>query len=160
APLRGIVLGDSYMQGMFIGDEDTPPECLRRYLEDHFHTKVSILNTGHLGYSPEQYYYSLLAFADRFRPHFVVVSVFTNDFGDGSEVATKGRGDWQEGKYWLDQIGQFCRSRQWPHLIVPIPFEAHLFGVRKAGFYPGILSNILETSSVMFVDPMDDFING
>ncbi len=32
APLRGIVLGDSYMQGMFVNDEETPPECLRRYL--------------------------------------------------------------------------------------------------------------------------------
>ena len=33
APMRGIVLGDSYMQGMFIGDDETPPECLRRYLQ-------------------------------------------------------------------------------------------------------------------------------
>ena len=29
APVRGIVLGDSFMQGMFIGDDDTPPECLQ-----------------------------------------------------------------------------------------------------------------------------------
>ncbi len=82
APLRGIVLGDSFMQGMFIGDNETPPECLRRDLEKQLKTKVSILNTGHLGYSPEQYYYTLLAFADRFRPHFVVVSVCLNDFGN------------------------------------------------------------------------------
>ena len=32
APLRGIVLGDSFMQGMFIGDDETPPEALARYL--------------------------------------------------------------------------------------------------------------------------------
>jgi hypothetical protein len=159
APLRGLVLGDSYMQGMFIGDEDTPPECLRRYLEDHFQTRVSILNTGHLGYSPEQYYYSLRAFADRFQPHFVIVSVFTNDFGDLYQVPTKGRGDWAEGKYWLDKITQFCRSRQWPHLIVPVPFEPNILGRRRAGYYPGTLSNILEVSSLMFVDPTEDFIN-
>ena len=30
APLRGLVLGDSFMQGLFIGDDDTPPECLKR----------------------------------------------------------------------------------------------------------------------------------
>ncbi len=52
APLRGIVLGDSYMQGMFIGDDETAPVCLRRYLQDHLKTKVSILNTGVMGYSP------------------------------------------------------------------------------------------------------------
>ena len=33
APLRGIVLGDSFMQGMFIGDDETPPECLGRDLQ-------------------------------------------------------------------------------------------------------------------------------
>ena len=159
ASLRGIVLGDSYMQGMFIGDRETPPECLRSYLEDQLETRASILNAGVLGYSPEQYYYSLLAFADRFRPHFVVVSVFTNDFGDLYEVATRGRGDWEEGKYWLDRIVQVCRARQWPHLIVPVPFESHLFGRRKAGFYPGTLSNILEVNSTMFLDPSEDFIN-
>ncbi len=159
APLRGIVLGDSYMEGMFIGDDETPPECLRRYLQMHLKTKVSILNTGVLGYSPEQYYHSLLAFVDRFRPHFVVVSVFTNDFGDIFEVATKGRGDWAEGKYWLDQIAAFCRSREWPHLVVPVPFEPHMLGNRRAGYYPGTLSNILEVNSTLFVDPTDDFIN-
>jgi hypothetical protein len=158
APLRGIVLGDSFMQGMFIGDDQTPPECLRRYLEGQLKTKVSILNTGHLGYSPEQYYYSLLAYAERFRPDFVVVSMCPNDFGDLWEVI-KGRGDWEEGKYWLDKITAFCRTRNWPHLFVPVPFEPHMLGRRRAGFYPGTISNILETNSLMMLDPTDDFIN-
>ena len=63
------------------------------------------MNTGVLGYSPEQYYYSLIAFADRFRPHFVIVSVFVNDFNHNlSEALSRGVGDWEEGKYWLDKI--------------------------------------------------------
>jgi hypothetical protein len=159
APLRGIVLGDSYMQGMFIGDDVTPPECLRRGLEKHFKTRVSILNTGHLGYSPEQYYYSLVEYADRFRPHFVLVSVYTNDFGDIDEVPARGRGDWPEGKYWLDRIMQFCRSRRWPHLLVPMTFESQILGRRRSGFYPGMVSNILEVSGLTFLDPTDDLIN-
>ena len=56
------------MQGMFIGDDDTPPECLRRDLESRLKTKVSILNTGHLGYSPEQYYYSLVEYRRSLSP--------------------------------------------------------------------------------------------
>ncbi|MGP0063358.1 MAG: SGNH/GDSL hydrolase family protein [Isosphaeraceae bacterium] len=159
APLRGIVLGDSYMQGMFIGNRETPVECLGRYLERHFKKRVSILNTGVMGYSPEQYYYSLMAFVERFRPHFVVISIFTNDFGDLHEVPTKGVGDWEEGKYWLDKITEYCRSRGWPRLIVPAPYEPHMFGRRKSGNYPGILTNILDSSSLMFLDPTDDFIN-
>ena len=110
--VRGIVLGDLFMQGMFIGDDHTPPECLRRYLEGRLKTKVSVLNTGHLGYSPEQYYYSLIAYAERFRPDFVIVSLCPNDFGDIWDVL-KGQGDWEEAKYWLDKITSFCRTRDY-----------------------------------------------
>jgi hypothetical protein len=159
APLRGIVLGDSFMEGMFIGDDETPPECLARCLRDHLRTRTSILNTGVMGYSPEQYYYSLIAFADRFQPHFVVTSVFTNDFGDIQDVARRGEGDWEEGKYWLQQIVNFCRKRQWPCLIVPAPFRPNVLERRYSGNYPGMLSNILDISSPHYLDPIDDFIN-
>ena len=132
ASLRGIVLGDSYMQGMFIGENETPPECLRRYLHDQLQTSVSILNTGVMGYSPEQYYYSLTTFADRFRPQFVVVSVFINDFGSSLDVSTQGTGDWKEAKYWLEKINFYCRKRRWPCLVVPVPFAPNV--LRKALF--------------------------
>jgi hypothetical protein len=160
APLRGIVLGDSFMQGMFIGDADTPPECLRRDLEVRLKSRVSILNTGHLGYSPEQYYYSLVEFGDRFGPQFVVVSVFVNDFASQeSEAAFKGKGDWGEGKYWLEKIISYCRSRDWTYLIVPAPYEPVLTGRRKAGHYPGMVSNVLGESSLTLLDPSDDLLN-
>ncbi len=64
---------------------------------------VSVFNTGHIGYSPEQYYHTLLEYFDRFRPDFVLVSVCSNDFGD-SASALPGRGDWAEGKSWLNVI--------------------------------------------------------
>jgi hypothetical protein len=159
APLRGIVLGDSYMQGMFIGDGESPPDCLERYLQRHLKTKASILNTGVMGYSPEQYYYSLVAFADRFRPHFVVVSLFLNDFGDTGDVGDRGIGDWQEGKYWLEKIVELCQRRQCTYLIVPVPFVTHLLMKRKSGYYPGTLTNILEIDSLKYLYPIEDFAN-
>jgi lysophospholipase L1-like esterase len=159
APLRGIVLGDSFMQGMFIGDDETPPECLRRHLQRQLKTRVSILNTGVMGYSPEQYYYSLLAFADRFRPHFVVVSVFANDFGNAADVAGRGVGDWQEGKYWLQKTLEYCRAHGWPCLIVPAPVEDSLLKKRNSGYYPGTLANMLDLESTLFLNPMEDFAN-
>ena len=64
APWRGIVLGDSYMQGLFVGDQETPVECLKRDLTIRLEAPVEILNTGHLGYSPEQYYYSLMEYGE------------------------------------------------------------------------------------------------
>jgi hypothetical protein len=159
APVRGIVLGDSYMEGMLVGDDETPPESLRRYLTEEQKTRVSILNTGVLGYSPEQYYYSLVAFAYRFRPHFVVVSLFTNDFGDLHGVPTDGAGDWEEGKYWLDKIADFCRVRDCPFLFVPVPYVPGMLGKRRMGHYPGGIMNVLDINGVNFVDVDDSFID-
>ncbi len=158
APVRGIVLGDSYMQGLFIGDEQTPPEYLKRYLAAGLKTGVSILNTGVLGYSPEQYYYCLLAFADRFRPQFVVVSFYANDFGEPFRV-TQGHGDWAEGQYWLDKIAQFAWARRWPCVFVPVPSLDRTLGRRKSGHYPGMISNVLNTSGVVFLNPAEAFVN-
>jgi lysophospholipase L1-like esterase len=159
ATLRGLVLGDSYMQGMFIGDEATPPECLRRYLERGLKTRVSILNAGLMGYSPEQYYYSLVEFAGRFRPHFVVVSVFANDCGSIGEAIGRGAGDWPEGKYWLDRIARDCEANRRPYLIVPAPVEVSLLRKRRPGLYPGMLANVLGIEGPTYLDPMDDFLN-
>jgi hypothetical protein len=158
AAVRGIVVGDSYMQGLFLGEDETPPECLRRDLESRLHKKVSILNAGVLGYSPEQYYYSLTAFADRFRPNFIVVSVFANDFGEASAVAS-GRGDWDEGKYWLDRIKNLSESRGWTCLFVPVPLKERTLGRRKSGHYPGMISNSLNVGAVGFLNPTESFVN-
>jgi hypothetical protein len=158
APLRGIVLGDSYMQGLFVGDDQTPSECLKRHLSGRLGIKTEILNTGHLGYSPEQEYYTLLEYAGRFHPHFVVLSFFANDFGDLFDVLD-GKGDWADGSYWLGRITQFCRTRQMICLAVPAPWVNQIDGARKAGDYPGKVSNILETMGTEYLDPIEDFTN-
>ncbi|MEO6810334.1 MAG: hypothetical protein ABI353_14555 [Isosphaeraceae bacterium] len=159
ASMRGIVLGDSFMQGMFVGDDDAPPLRLQHELAKARGVSVSILNTGHISYSPEQYYYSLLEFGDRFRPRFVVVSVCPNDFGDEWEVLA-GRGDdWDEADYWLGQIVLWCRGRNLPCVLVPVPCEPQIRGSRKDGFYPGRVCNLFQGGSTSYCDPLDMFIN-
>ncbi len=159
ARVRVLVVGDSFMQGMFIGDAETPPECLRRDLGRRLKTSVSILNTGVMGYSPEQYYHTLLAFEARFAPHAVVISICVNDFGNALEAIGEGKGDWDEGKYWLEKIIALCNERHWPHLIVAVPYRAHVIRMRKNGRYPGGILNVLDDLSVNYLDPIDDFVN-
>jgi hypothetical protein len=160
ALLRGIALGDSYIQGLFVGDDHTPSECLKRDLVQRLGTPVEILNTGHLGYSPEQYYYTLVEYAERFRPQFVVVSIFANDFDGDWKAVLEGRGgDWQEGKFWLGRIRQFCAARGLACLFVPAPWVNQLDGPQMAGFYPGMVSNILEASGFEYLDPINEFTN-
>src|SRR5262249_26323737 len=119
ARARGIVLGDSFMQGMFLGDDDTPPRQLERALTDIWKVPVSVLNTGHIGYAPAQYFFTLKEYGAQFRPQFVVVSVCPNDFGNEADVLA-GRGDdWDEARYWLGAIAGWCRAGPVPCLLVP-----------------------------------------
>jgi lysophospholipase L1-like esterase len=152
APVRGIVLGDSNMQGLLVGDNETPPVRLEARLQSELGVPVSILNTGHLGYSPEQYYYSLVAYYDRFRPQFVIISLCANDFGD-MKVAR----NWDETEYWLDAITQFCRARNVDFLAVPLPTESGLTGNANETIYPGKLTAIFHGSRVNYLYPIGEF---
>jgi hypothetical protein len=160
AVFHGIVLGDSYIQGLFVGDDETPTECLKRDLKQRLGASVEILNTGHLGYSPEQYYFSLAEYAGRLPLRFAVVSIFANDFaGDAKEVLEGRAGDWEEGAYWLGRIRQFCIAHGLLYVFVPAPWVNQLEGPQMAGYYPGMVSNILAATGLEYVDPIDDFSN-
>ena len=119
---------------------------------------MSILNTGHLGYSPEQEFHTLVEYADRFHPQFVVLSLFANDFGGIDEVV-QGGGDWDDSNYWIGEILQYCRSKGMICLVVPVPLERQVFARRFAGHYQGRISNYVETSGQDYIDPIEDFVD-
>ncbi len=154
APVRGIVLGDSNMQGLLVGDDQTPPFRLEATLRDDLGANVSILNTGVLGYSPEQYYYSLMAFYDKFQPQFVVISICDNDFGDRDRPE-----NWAEGEYWLDAITQFCRTRGVDFVVVPVPQEDSMTGRRNDTVFPAMISKIFDGAGHMYLNPIEEFTN-
>ena len=152
ARVRGIVLGDSNMQGLLVGDDESPPSRLEAALRRDLGVTISVLNTGHLGYSIEQYYYTLLAYHDRFRPQFVVVSICNNDFGDIRNPANL-----LESEYWLDLLLQSCRTRGVEFLVVPVPAEDDMLGRRDESVYPGKLSAIYKRSGLNYVNPIEEF---
>jgi lysophospholipase L1-like esterase len=152
APVRGLVLGDSNMQGLLVGDGESPPARLEAALRRDLGVPVSILNAGHLGYSIEQYYYTLRAYHDRFRPQFVIVSVCNNDFGDIRNPANLA-----ESEYWLDELLQFCRTRGVEYLVVPVPAEDDMLGRRDESVFPGKLSAIYKRSGLNYVNPLEEF---
>jgi hypothetical protein len=158
ASVRILVLGDSFMQGLFVPDDQTPPEHLRRFLAANWGRSVSVLNTGHIGYSPEQCFQTLREYHDRFRPELVVLSVCPNDFGEAFSVL-KGKGEWSEAKYWLDQILLYCRSRRTPCLLVAAPLETQILGSRKAAYYPGEIANLWDDAGFFFLDLADPFVD-
>jgi lysophospholipase L1-like esterase len=152
APLRGIVLGDSVMQGVLVGDDQSPPACLERELAERTGARVSVLNAAVLGYSPEQYYFTLRQFVDRMSPHFVVVSLCGNDFGQAHLAAGV-----EESCYWLGQLTQCCQTRQIPYLIVPAPAEEALLGTRDDAGFPGEVSHLLKFGGTRYFYPIEAF---
>lgn len=149
AALRGLVLGDSFMQGLFVGDDQTPPAQLQRILGERTGRAVSILNTGHLGYSPEQYHAALMEYAERFPPHFVVLSVCGNDFGGE---------DWTESTAWLELIWQFCRTREIPCLTVPVPDNLQVTANRRIARFQGRLAGLARVLSYEYLNPTEEFV--
>ena len=140
------------MQGLLVGDDQTPPSRLEAILKGDLGDSVSILNTGHLGYSPEQYYYSLVAYFERFRPQFVIISICDNDFGDRRVPE-----NWVEGEYWLDAIAQFCRTKGLIYLAVPVPQEDAMIGRRDETIFPAKVSRIFDGSGVSYLNPLEEF---
>jgi len=159
ATLRGVVLGDSFMQGMFNPDDQTPPVHLADRLAAVYGVDVSLANTGHIGYSPEQYYYSLVEYGERMKPQFVVMSVCPNDFGEGFDIL-QGRADWlDEAGYWIDRVYGWCRSKGAAFLLVPVPTYPQVENRRKDGFYPGLVNNLFPGSPTQYCDPLERFLD-
>jgi hypothetical protein len=146
------------MQGIFVPDEETPPEHLRRQLASARGTTVSVLNTGHIGYSPEQYFHTLVEYHDRFHPQLVVVNVCPNDFGDAYSVSSA-RGQWAEAKFWLAEIARFCHSRQSLCLLAASPIEVQMLGQRRASRYPGQVADLWGENNFLFLDLTDAFVD-
>jgi lysophospholipase L1-like esterase len=159
APLRGLVLGDSFMQGMFLPEQSTPPALLERVLSDALKTRVALLNTAVAGYSAEQYYACLREFRGRFKPDFVVLSVFSNDFGGEDDGVPEGGGDWEEAGYWLRLIQLACREHDTMLVTVPVPSRTQVAATRSDYHYPGRLSTVIDTPAPYVINPLDDFIN-
>ena len=147
------------MQAMFNGDDETPSVYLAHHLEAHWKKPVSIANTGHIGYSPEQYYYSLVEYGEQLRPQFVVVSVCPNDFGEGFPVLA-GKGDWyDEAAHWLEQIRLWCFNRSVALVMVAVPTHFQVELLRNDAFYPGQACNIFHDTAPAYCDPSDAFID-
>jgi len=159
ARVRVMVLGDSFMQGMFIGDDVTPPVQLENDLAKEWGCSVSVLNTGVVGYSPEQYYYTFQEYLERFQPHLLIISVCHNDFGDDGDVLM-GKGNlYDEAAYWINRIIQECRGKNLNYLIVPVPHRENVNLTRSNGHYPGKLMDFVSLSPKMCLLLTDEFID-
>ena len=134
------------MQGLFVGDQETPTECLKRELELRLHAPVEVLEYQAISAIHPSSTLHAGRFARKFPTQFVVVSVFANDFGGDVEAVLLGNGDMEEARYWLGASASIASSEMpifssFPHRRVKQIEEPQL-----AGHYPGRFSNVLEAT--------------
>ena len=72
---RGVILGDSFTYGLAVADDETYPAQMERRLKD-----CEILNFGVNGYGLDQQVLSWLDAGIKYRPDFVFVGIFVDDF--------------------------------------------------------------------------------
>ncbi len=141
---------------LFVGDDQTPVECLKRELKSRLGATVEILNTGHLGYSPEQYYYTLFEYGKRFPPRFVVVSFFANDYrrfpGGARGQGRLGRGRLLAGP----DLAVLFLDRRSNVSSFPPRGSTRSRGRKWRAITPARLANLLEVVGSDYLDPIAD----
>lgn len=82
--IRVMVYGDSNIQAKFSPNKQTFPSRLQQYLSKRFApSHIEVVNSGVVGFGPDQSLIKLSKEADIYRPDLIVLHVFAdNDFGD------------------------------------------------------------------------------
>jgi len=159
ADLRVLELGDSFLQGAYLPEDQTPSAFLQRYLAEHCPgIRVSVLNTGTPGYSTEQEYWTLVAEYASLRPNVVIVHFFANDVHHNYlAVLHKGKGDWSTAAGWLERIREFCKSKGVPIFLVSVvPGKQQMWtaDVSNRNYQARLLAE-LPLARADFIDPLD-----
>ncbi len=146
------------MQGLFVGDHETPIECLKRDLKARLDATVEILNTGHLGYSPSSIITRCSNTPSVFRP--------TSSWSASSpttsatfRTCSTARATGKKGPTGWAGSGSFACRSAFDCLVVPAPWVNQIEGPQMAGNYPGMASNFIEAAGIQYLDPIDEFAN-
>lgn len=134
APLKILVVGDSYIQGMLVDDRSTPGAQLQVGLPGS-----SVLSMGLFAYDTRDYYYCVVEGMALFKPHAVVVNLCVNDT-DAS---------------WLRKAVQACGDT--PCLVTALPLARVLSGESPAGKYPENLRKGVDGTNAIWFDMADVF---
>src|SRR5262249_2461289 len=70
-----------------------------------------------------------------------------------------GEADWDEARYWIGEIHQFCRTHDIVCVLVPAPLEFQIQGTRREDHYPGRLTLATHTCGLNYYNLIDLFVN-
>jgi hypothetical protein len=86
---RVLLLGDSFVEGTTVGEEDLVSTVLETRLNQSSAARYEVINGGTHGYGTDQEYLFFLSEGRRYQPDTVVLFFYSNDLGDNISGAQK-----------------------------------------------------------------------
>jgi hypothetical protein len=159
--VRALFLGDSFTDGLWVGDADTFVNLYGRLVRERSGVMLCPVNAGVNGYGPfEEAYVLEHYFEQAGRPAFVFVMFFANDVDvdyDGVINGTIRDGD----RRWHDSLGQIARMKRFVSghggtlVLAAIPPAEQVLARRSQEHYQDILRVFAEREGIQFVNLID-----
>jgi lysophospholipase L1-like esterase len=156
-----LFLGDSFTDGMWVGDADTFVSQYTRVASERSGRRVCATNTGVNGYgSLEEAYILEHYFEEIGRPRLVLLMYFANDVDDDYDAVVGGRlpdapAKWEQSLAYVRRIARFTQEHGATLAVAAIPPAGQLEHPDRR-HYQAILQAFCAVEHVPFIDLLDD----
>jgi lysophospholipase L1-like esterase len=158
---RALFLGDSFTDGLWVGDTDTFVNLYGRLVRERSGVTLCPVNAGVNGYGPfEEAYVLEHYFEQAGRPAFVFVMFFANDVDADYDSVIKGTIA-DRGRRWRDSLGQIARIKRFVSsqgatlVLAAIPPAEQVFAHSSREHYQDVLRAFSEREGIQFVNLID-----
>lgn len=158
---RVLVLGDSFAQGILVEEAETFCVQLEEELEQSTGCKTLVANSGVIGYSTEQEYYTLEELSPQLRPDVAVLCFYANDVHRDHRAVFRSRnpaGDWSTAERWLERSAAFCRTNKIRFAVAVIPDRSQMTSRTIRIGYQQRLETITSKLGIYLIDPDERFL--
>jgi lysophospholipase L1-like esterase len=159
--VRAMFLGDSFTDGLWVGDADTFVNVFGRLVRERDGVHLCPINAGVNGYgSPEEAYVLQHGYESAGRPRLVFVMFFANDVDADYAAVIDGTLAGLEPR-WRDSLAQIARMRQFAAdrgatlVLVAIPPAEQVFTRGPQTHYQQRLRVFAERQGIRFVSLID-----
>jgi lysophospholipase L1-like esterase len=158
---RALFLGDSFTDGLWVGDADTFVNLYGRLVRERSGVALCSVNAGVNGYGPfEEAFVLEHYFEQAGRPAFVFVMFFANDVDADYDAVIKGtladgNRRWRDSLAQIARIKRFASGRGATLILAAIPPAEQVFAHSSQEHYQDILRAFAEREGIQFVNLAD-----
>jgi len=162
---RALFLGDSFTDGVWVGDGDTFANKYARLARERSSFTLCPVNAGVNGYGSLEERYTLEhQFEHAGRPSIVFVMYFANDVDQDHDAVITGQLRdaarlWQESLAQLDKMKRFADEHQVRLVLAAIPPREQILDKVPQTYYQDILRDFCERDGITFVNLFEGLVS-